>query len=129
MAFEKQDQLKLQDEISRLFRTNAFNISSRLAFQKQREEKFPSLQTPHILEDAKVRNKRLLARAKVPKEPYEIKKNDIRPLYYKQTPHGSILSRSPMISMIFPSMKEKIRQYKEPLQTLPPVPTRAKSTV
>ena len=25
-AFEKQDQAKLQDEISRLFRTNAFNI-------------------------------------------------------------------------------------------------------
>ena len=76
-----------------------------------------------------MRNRRLEQRAKVPKEPYEIKKNDIRPLYYKQTPHGSILSRSPMISMIFPSMKEKIRQYKEPLQTLPPVPTRAKSTV
>lgn len=83
MAFEKSDQLKLQDEISRLFRTNAFNISSRLAFQKQREEKFPSLQTPHSLEDAKLRNKRLLQRAKVPKEPYETKKNDIRPLYYK----------------------------------------------
>jgi hypothetical protein len=32
-AFEKQDSLKLADEVSRLFRSNAFNITSRYAFQ------------------------------------------------------------------------------------------------
>lgn len=31
-AFEKQDSLKLADEISRLFRSNAFNMTSRTAF-------------------------------------------------------------------------------------------------
>ena len=80
-----------------------------------------------MVEDAKARNKRLLARAKVPKEPYEIKKNDIRPLYHKQTPHGSVLSRSPMISLIFPSMQDKIREFKQPV-SLPPInPNRSKS--
>lgn len=32
LAFEKQDALKLADEVSRLFRSNAFNITSRKAF-------------------------------------------------------------------------------------------------
>jgi hypothetical protein len=83
------------------------------------------LEEPKVIEDNKARNKRLLAKAKVPKEPYEIKKNDIRPLYHKQTPHGSVLSRSPMISMIFPSMQDKIRQFKHPIN-LPPI-SRSKS--
>jgi hypothetical protein len=50
LAFEKQDLLRLQDEISRLFRSNAFNINQRQASIKQREERFPALQSPHLTE-------------------------------------------------------------------------------
>ena len=42
-AFEKQDSLKLTDEVNRLFRTNAFNMANRQAFEKNREQRFPSL--------------------------------------------------------------------------------------
>ena len=33
-AFEKHDILKLEDEINRLFRSNAFNISQRMQFDE-----------------------------------------------------------------------------------------------
>jgi hypothetical protein len=86
------------------------------------------LKPPEANEKPNDRNLRLIARSKVPKMPYEIKKNDIRPLYHKQTPHGSVLSRSPMISMIFPSMKDKIRQFKQPINMeIPPISARLKS--
>lgn len=40
-------------------------------------------------------------------------KSEIRPLYYKLTPHGAVESRSPMVSLIFPSLKDKMRPFKE----------------
>jgi len=62
----------LKDEISRLFRSNAFNIQSRDAFNRAREDKYWALKSPVNGEGPEARNKRLEARAKVPKEPYTI---------------------------------------------------------
>ena len=50
-------------------------------------------------------------RFKVPKESnrqsYLRAKTEIRPLFNRLTPHGAVNSRSPLVSMIFPSMKDK----------------------
>jgi len=50
-------------------------------------------------------------RFRVPKETHRqsyIKaKTEIRPLFNRLTPHGALNSRSPLVSMIFPSLKDK----------------------
>ena len=50
-------------------------------------------------------------RFKVPKESnrqsYLRAKTEIRPLFNRLTPHGAVNARSPLVSMIFPSMKDK----------------------
>jgi hypothetical protein len=40
-AFDKADMPKLEEEINRLFRSNAFNISQRVQFDEQRKKKYP----------------------------------------------------------------------------------------
>ena len=56
-------------------------------------------------------------RIKVPKEnnrqSYLKAKTEIRPLFSRLTPHGAINSRSPLVSMIFPSMKDKVKVFQE----------------
>ena len=57
------------------------------------------------------------ARFKVPKENYRQSylrsKTEIRPLYNRLTPHGAVNSRSPLVSMIFPSLKDKIKIFND----------------
>jgi hypothetical protein len=56
-------------------------------------------------------------RFKVPKEnnrqSYLRAKTEIRPLFNRQTPHGAVNSRSPLVSMIFPSLKDKFRIFQD----------------
>lgn len=40
-AFDKSDIPKLEEEINRLFRSNAFNISQRIQFDESRKKKYP----------------------------------------------------------------------------------------
>lgn len=40
-AFRKEDIPKLEEEINRLFRSNAFNISQRVQFDEKRKKEFP----------------------------------------------------------------------------------------
>ena len=40
-AFDKADIPKLEEEINRLFRSNAFNISTRIQYDEARKKKFP----------------------------------------------------------------------------------------
>jgi hypothetical protein len=40
-AFDKTDIPKLEEEINRLFRSNAFNISQRIQFDESRKKKYP----------------------------------------------------------------------------------------
>jgi hypothetical protein len=42
-AFDKSDIPKLEEEINRLFRSNAFNISTRVQFDEARKKKYPQL--------------------------------------------------------------------------------------
>lgn len=42
-AFEVSDLPKLEEEVSRLFRSNAFNITERRLIREQRTKKYPQL--------------------------------------------------------------------------------------
>ena len=54
-------------------------------------------------------------RVKVPKERNRQSllkaKTEIRPLFTRLTPHGATQSRSPLVSLIFPSMKDKMNMF------------------
>ena len=57
------------------------------------------------------------SRFKVPKESnrqsYLRAKTEIRPLFNRLTPHGATNSRSPLVSMIFPSLKDKMKIFQD----------------
>merc|ERR1712086_1193592 len=110
-AFDKSDIPKLEEEINRLFRSNAFNISQRVQFDEARKKKYPQLKEPGPKETSAELIKRVELRFKVPKEnnrqSYLRAKTEIRPLFNRLTPHGAVNSRSPLVSMIFPSLKDK----------------------
>lgn len=116
-AFDKTDIPKLEVELNRLFRTNAFNISERTQAEEKRLKKYPQLKSPQKKEDVKEIITRFALKARVPNENYThsyIKqKTEIRPLFYKLTPYGATNARSPLVSLIFPSMKDKIRVFEE----------------
>ena len=54
---------------------------------------------------------------RIPKEnnrqSYLRAKKEIRPLFNRLTPHGAVNSRSPLVSMLFPSLKDKIKIFEE----------------
>ena len=116
-AFDKADIPKLEVELSRLFRTNAFNISEREQAEQRREKKYPQLIAPQKKEETEELIKRYAMKARVPNKSYRhsyIKqKTEIRPLFYKLTPHGATNARSPLVSLLFPSMKDKIRMFED----------------
>ena len=112
-AFERWEYARIHEEVHRLFRTNAFNIAQRMAHEKQQEVRFPELKKPPGEKDKDLAT-RLLKRSTVPKPRFDLPASDIKPLYYKQTPLGSTFSRTAMMSMIFPSMQDKMRSYKSP---------------
>ena len=71
-AFDASELMKLEEEINRLFRTNAFNITERKLHKDQLEKQYPELQdftmpstTSGELDPAI--QKRLMARSKVPR--------------------------------------------------------------
>lgn len=116
-AFEKEDIPKLEEEVSRLFRSNAFNISTRTQFDEQRKKKYPQLKEAGASDKIDEIVKRMEHRLKVPKEShrqsYLKSKTEIRPLFSRLTSYGAINSRSPLVSMIFPSMRDKMKIFQE----------------
>ena len=55
-------------------------------------------------------------RTKVPKETKKglVKsKSEIRPLFSSLNPHGATNSRSPLVSLLFPSRKDKMTTFEE----------------
>lgn len=114
-AFDKSDISKLEEEINRLFRSNAFNISQRTQYDQARKRKYQCLQEAGPKEQNDELIKRMGERFKVPKESnrqsYLRAKTEIRPLFSRLTPHGAVNSRSPLVSMIFPSLKDKQRSF------------------
>ena len=67
-AFDKSDIAKLEEEINRLFRSNAFNISSRTQHEEARKRKYKCLQEAGPSEKGDELLKRMENRLKVPKE-------------------------------------------------------------
>ena len=66
-AFEANDIPKLEEEISRLFRSNAFNMTERRLHEEARVKQYPQLQDlPGKPSDEEL-HKRLLMRSRVPK--------------------------------------------------------------
>lgn len=100
-----------------MFRSNAFNISQRVQFDEKRKKEFPQLRDPSSKEQPAELIKRMEMRFKVPKvknrQSYIKAKTEIRPLFNRLTPHGATNSRSPLVSMIFPSHKDKKNMYNE----------------
>lgn len=66
-AFDKNDIQKLEEEINRLFRSNAFNITQRVQFDEQRKKKYPQLKDPPPKENTGDMIKRLEMRFRIPK--------------------------------------------------------------
>lgn len=116
-AFKKEEIPKLEEEINRLFRSNAFNISQRLHVDEQRKKKYPQLRDPVGKEQPNDLIRRMEMRFKVPKESnrqsYIRSKTEIRPLFSRLTPHGAVSARSPLVSLIFPSQKDKINVFQD----------------
>lgn len=67
-AFEKEDIPKLEEEVSRLFRSNAFNISTRTQYDESRKKKYPQLKEAPQIDKIDELVKRMEHRLKVPKE-------------------------------------------------------------
>ena len=42
-----------------------------------------------------------------------MKKGELRPLFSRLTPYGATNTRSPLVSMIFPSLKDKMKRFQE----------------
>lgn len=117
-AFDKGDIGKLEEELCRLFRTNAFNMTKRSQAEEKRLKKFPQLRAPTKKETADEIIHRYAMKARVPNENLNrhiiySSKNEIRPLFCYLTPHGARNSRSPLVSLLFPSMKDKIRVFED----------------
>lgn len=114
---DKGDIPKLEEELCRLFRTNAFNMSQRTQAEEKRLKKYPQLRAPQKKETADEMIHRYAMKARVPNEGYRQsylrQKTEIRPLFCNLTPHGARNSRSPLVSLIFPSMKDKIRVFED----------------
>ena len=116
-AFERTDIPKLEEEINRLFRSNAFNFSTRLQFDESRKKKYPSLKEAAPNESIDLILKRMEMRTRVPKETNRQgllkSKSEIRPLFSKLNPHGATNARSPLVSLLFPSRKDKMALFQE----------------
>ena len=69
---------------------------------------------------------------KVPKESnrqsYRTSKTEIRPLFSRLTPHGAVSSRSPLVSMIFPSLKDKTKIFQDELSKKEAAGTRSNTS-
>lgn len=66
-AFEKENLSEFEEELNRLFRTNAFNISQRERFKQERMRKFPQLKQAPPKESLDQLISRVEQRVKVPK--------------------------------------------------------------
>ena len=130
-AFVLQERANLEEELSRLFRTTAFNKILRQQKQSATREKFPSLYEKKVIQwstDKRQRNEQKKAQRteviekyalkySIPQEKFNIhidgSSSAVRPGYQRLNPHRAIYARSPLISLMFPSAKDKIRMFEE----------------
>lgn len=110
--FEK-DQIKwLEDELNRLFRSTAFNISRRKHLEFEKNKKFPMLKTQKKNPDSIIHT--IMLRNAIPKNRMRVsipEATEFKPCYVKLSAYSAITARSPMISMILPSPTDKVRAF------------------
>ena len=117
-AFDPSELMKLEEEINRLYRSNAFNITERKIHLENQKKAYPQLAEVNVYTEVHDdREKRILLRQKVPKDwrkaKFQRNKSEIRPFYQKLSAHSALQSRSPMVSLIFPSLKDKIKLFQD----------------
>jgi hypothetical protein len=114
-AFRKDQLIVLDDELNRLFRSTAFNITHRKLVEDERLKRFPQLKKPYSRRDPDSVIRNILLRSNYLKEKGKTIGGDeiSRPGYVKMTPYKAITSRSPLISLLLPSPKDKIREFEE----------------
>lgn len=113
-AFTPEQGIILDNELNRLFRSTAFNIAQRKNTENERVRKFPQLKASPKRDPESVINSIIMRNY--------AKKSDVkalsfesvsRPAFTKISPYKAITSRSPLISLILPSPKDKIREFEE----------------
>lgn len=114
-AFTKSQLPVLEEELNRLFRTTAFNLSHRRNIEEEKYRRFPQLKSvPRRDTDRVIRQIEL--RNSIPKDKLKFDPNISRvkrPGYVKLNAFKAINARSPLISMILPSDRDKIRAFEE----------------
>ena len=104
----------LDDELNRLFRGTAFNIAHRRKFEFDKVNKLPHLKgakrdTESVINNIIFRHNN---QHKNKNKSYSLD-GITRPGFVKMSPYKAINSRSPLISLLLPSPKDKIRQFEE----------------
>lgn len=111
-GFSNEEFAILDDELNRLFRSTAFNIAQRKNLESEKLKKFPHLrQTPKRDADSIING--IIMRnwySKSEQKNYSLDSIS-RPAYSKISPYKAISSRSPLISLLLPSPKDKIREF------------------
>ena len=111
-VFER-DQLKwLEDELNRLFRSTAFNISRRNHVEYERNKKFPNLKYQKKNQDSIINS--IALRNSIPRERLRVsisESTEFKPCYVKLSAYSALNARSPMISMILPSPSDRVRAF------------------
>ena len=104
----------IEDELNRLFRSTAFNFCQRKKDEKDQYVRFPQLK-PHQKRDTESIISGIMIRSNLQK--LQVKSHSFdgisRPAFVRISPYKAIYSRSPLISMLLPSPKDRIRQFEE----------------
>lgn len=111
-VFEREQIKWLEDELNRLFRSTAFNISRRNHLEYERNKKFPSLKNPKKNQDSIINS--IILRNSIPRERLRVSISesiDFKPCYVKLSAYSALNARSPMISMILPSPSDRVRAF------------------
>jgi protein phosphatase 1 regulatory subunit 36 len=116
-VFDEDDHSLIEEELNRIFRTNAFNLIKRrhdedLAYQKYpalKEAKYDSSThgVSRIIKRLSIHRKFNYSVQVKPENTERLKK----PLEIHLSPLGSVKSRSPLISSFYPSEKQKLFEF------------------
>mmetsp|Transcript_9425 Transcript_9425/g.18119 ORF Transcript_9425/g.18119 Transcript_9425/m.18119 type:complete len:292 (-) Transcript_9425:1225-2100(-) len=113
-AFDRNDSVKLEEELSRLFRSTAFNISLRKQADMEQQKLPPVKQMSQSEKEEsiikRIENKRRISRNRIAERSLS---QVMRPGFVRLSPFKAIEARSPLISLILPSPRDKIRQYEQ----------------
>eukprot|EP01016_Furgasonia_blochmanni_P029694 TRINITY_DN3111_c0_g1_i2.p1 TRINITY_DN3111_c0_g1~~TRINITY_DN3111_c0_g1_i2.p1 ORF type:complete len:304 (+),score=28.83 TRINITY_DN3111_c0_g1_i2:341-1252(+) len=112
--FSKEDFVRLEEEINRLFRTNAFNISKRKNADEETQKKEMAITSAEL---KKLPTANLLTRVErrvmMPREnnrfKYMKEKSDLKPNCFRLTPIQAVHARSPLISILLPTAQDRAR--------------------